>query len=262
MILPPADTKLAIKPSADIASDAPCAGNGEDHRRMLAAVNELLLEARREPHEANGELAHLARELHDGLLQSLAAAAMQLDIVARLIPTDPTKARERLQVIARMLCEQQRDLRMCVQDLRPIGAHVAVPVTELAAALERLREQVEFQHGIRVWLRVPVTGVLPRALADHVYRILQEGLANITKHARASVARLHVRIDATRVRIVIADDGVGFPFHGSFHLADLLRSGLGPRSLKERVASLRGALTLTSNRSGSRLEISLPTTCM
>jgi signal transduction histidine kinase len=61
-----------------------------------------------------------------------------------------------------------------------------------------------------------------------------------------------------RVRIVVADDGCGFPFHGRYDLAALIAHELGPVSLRERVDSLHGDLVLTSRPSGSRLEVTLP----
>jgi signal transduction histidine kinase len=61
-----------------------------------------------------------------------------------------------------------------------------------------------------------------------------------------------------RVDILLADDGVGFPFHGQYDLAKLTARNLGPRSMKERIASLKGELVLTTSLSGSELKITLP----
>ena len=100
---------------------------------------------------------------------------------------------------------------------------------------------------------------IPRLIADHVYRVVQEGIANAGKHARAAQVRVRLSAHLDVVQVVVADDGVGFAFRGEYDLAQLQRRGIGPKSLLQRVASLNGDLILTSTLSGSRLEITLPT---
>jgi signal transduction histidine kinase len=95
-------------------------------------------------------------------------------------------------------------------------------------------------------------------MGDQVYRLVQEGLTNIGRHARARVAGVHVRLAFGRVTMMIFDDGIGFPYRGRFMLKDLIERQIGPVSLRERVASLGGDLILTSSASGVRVEISLP----
>jgi len=112
--------------------------------------------------------------------------------------------------------------------------------------------------GPRVELTGPTEGAISRTLGDQVYRLVEESLSNVARHAHAQVARVEIRISANDVRIVVEDDGCGFPYHGRYDLAALNSRGLGPVSLKERVGSLDGGLVLTSTLSGSRLDISLP----
>ena len=205
--------------------------------------------------------ARLARDLHDGVLQSLAAATVQLEMALPLIRSDPATAQRRVRVIAHMLGEQQRDLRVWVEGLRPGAVNGRLSASELAAILRKQCSRAADQYGLQVAVHVTERGTLARGFAEHVWHIAQEGVTNVAKHARASIAHVAVVLGTSRMRIVISDDGCGFGFRGSLDLAELDRRGLGPISLKERVASLDGNLTLTSTASGSRLEITLPTRC-
>jgi len=80
----------------------------------------------------------------------------------------------------------------------------------------------------------------------------------VARHAHAQVAHVAVGVLFDKVCISVSDDGCGFPFRGRYDLAALIARELGPISLRERVAALRGELTLTSGAAGSKLEISLP----
>jgi len=204
------------------------------------------------------ERARLARELHDGILQSLSGATLQLEVIARLIELDPSAAQTRLRNVARLLSEQQGELRQWIDELRPAEAHATLPAAELAPALEKVCHRAGWQHGVRVDLKLPDSATLPRVLAEHIYRIVQEGLTNIGRHARAQHVTVDLRVGSREAELTISDDGVGFPFRGSLDLADLMRRGVGPRSLKDRVAALRGEMNVTSSSSGSRLAIRLP----
>jgi len=204
------------------------------------------------------ERARLARELHDGVLQSLTGARLQLEALSRLIDENPQAVRQRLHDIEEFIAEQQRELRLWIQKLHPTVRPAAPSNTDFAEALKMLCRQIEWQWALRVELIVSDSKKIPRTLADHVYRLVQEALSNVARHAHAQVGYVDLEILEDRVFLVVADDGNGFAFHGRYDLDTLTAKQLGPASLKERVASLRGELVLTSALSGSRLEISLP----
>jgi signal transduction histidine kinase len=204
------------------------------------------------------ERERLARELHDGVLQSLTGAALQLNALAHAVEADPRAARVRLGEIEALISDQQRELRAWIES-RLLSAPAAMASTaELTAALDKLCRRAEWQWGLRVQLEVDDHVSVPRVLGDAIHRIFQEGLSNIGRHARARVARLHLCSTLDRACITIADDGVGFPICGSFDLAALDARDAGPASLRKRVASLGGTLQLASDPSGSRLDIGLP----
>jgi signal transduction histidine kinase len=229
-------------------------------RQVMADVNRFFSKERLEQSAMHEERLRLARELHDGVLQSLAGAALQLEAMSRLIDEDPAAARERLRDIEKLIAEEQRELRQWIQKAQPTASPSIATGADLGAALEKLRQRAEWQWGLRIELTVDSRGAVPRILGDEIYRIVQEALTNAGRHARAGKVRVIIRlgVGSTPVQITVADDGCGFPFRGRYDLALLKEKQVGPRSLRERVAELRGELVLNSGLSGSQLEITLP----
>ena len=212
-------------------------------------------------HRAFGQLLEerlrLASELHDGLLQALTGAALHLDATLRILETDPDGARTRIREIQELILERQRELRVFIEQVRHPEASHAVMHADFLIALRKLCDRVS-RWGPKVDLHAPDRAVIPGPIVDHVFRLVEEGLSNVTRHARARVAHVDLSISDHVVRIVIADDGSGFPFRGRYDLAALDARAIGPASLKERVASLSGKLVLVSSPSGSTIEIDLP----
>ena len=227
-------------------------------RQVTADINQTFSKERLERAAASNERVRLARELHDGLLQSLTAAALQLDALSRVIDNNPTGASKRLRDIEDMIAEEQHDLRRWIETLRPASSPSMVPNGEMTAAIEKLCCRIEQQSELRIRFSSISRGMIPRNLADEVYRLIQEALSNIARHACAHNGRVSLEVTGPRVRIVVEDDGRGFPYHGSYDLSSLKKTRRGPASLMERVASLAGDLTLTSTPAGSRLDIGLP----
>jgi len=226
-------------------------------REAVADVNRYFSRQRLEKAATQDERERLARELHDGVLQSLTGATLQLDAIGRLIVTNPAAAHARLAAVADSLAEQQRELRQWIARLRVAEQPGRIPAAELTASLQKLRDRAAWQHGIEIDLCV--TGeTVPRALGDHIYRLVQEGFTNIGRHARARMAGVHAHLAFDRVTLVICDDGIGFPYRGRFMLHDLVKRGIGPVSMRERIASLGGELMLTTTASGTRVDIALP----
>jgi signal transduction histidine kinase len=137
----------------------------------------------------------------------------------------------------------------------PPNAHATTP--ELVTALNRLRDGLVWRV-MRVELDLTDSASLPHALVDPIFRIVQECLTHIARHARARYARVSVRVCFDRVWITVADDGVGFPYDGRFWLVDVLRRQFGPLSVRDRVAALGGDMVFSSNESGSQLDVALP----
>jgi len=227
-------------------------------RQVVTDINRFFSKDRLQRAAMQDERMRLARELHDGVLQSLTGAALQLEALSRLVEEDPQAARQRLRDIEELIAEEQRELRTWIQKLKPAASASMASDADLAAALKKLCERVERTWGLRVVLTTSDHVAIPRTLGDEVYRLVQEALTNVARHAVAAIARVELKITSDRVYITVTDDGRGFPFRGRYDLAALTEGQMVPVSLKGRVTSLRGELVLTSTLTGSRLEISLP----
>jgi signal transduction histidine kinase len=201
------------------------------------------------------ERRRIARELHDGLLQSLTGAALQLEAMLSLVERDPHSARERLRDIQKLIADEQRAVRQWVDSLRRESATTSD--LNLADSLGALCRRVS-QSGLGIELLGPVGALVPARLRYHVYRLVQEGLSNIARHAHAERAWVEVHSQHDRVRVVLEDNGQGFAFHGRFELGALRARARGPVSLTERIDSLAGKLVLTSSPRGSRIEMTIP----
>lgn len=230
-------------------------------QRLAERLDLLHLVERLQQVAATEAQIRLARDLHDGLLQSLTGVALQLEIVRRLLATQPATARERLQEVQRVISAEQRDLRVFVRQLRPAPAAEAGPSVDLAARLEELCRRLERQWGLRVELGthgLDLEKTLPASLTRDVYLLLHEALVNAARHAGASSARVTMGIEDDRLCITVADDGVGFRFRGWHDHEALIALNLGPVSLRERIAGLGGTLSIDSSESGAHLSIILP----
>ena len=238
----PPRNQLAIHPSA------PRSVSGISQQFARGSRVELAVEVERRV---------FARDLHDGLLQELTGIALQVNAASQLIATDPDAARARLDAIGCQIAAEQAELRAFIHRMTPIGGTQFAANSELAAALEKVRSRTEQLCGLRIELLVNGPSDILRSLGDHVYRIVQEALANVVRHARARVARIEVSLSTTTAHIIVADDGIGFPIRGRLDLAALKQRNCGPVSIRERVEALRGELVVTSSPSGSTLDISV-----
>jgi signal transduction histidine kinase len=227
-------------------------------QRVAAALDQFYLTRRLRTAAVTEERVRLACDLHDGMLQSLTGAALQLQALARLMEEDPPAARAQLREVQRLIAAEQRDLRFFIEELKPappaLGgtADLGDRLAELAARLKRLWDlDVAFQlEGL--------DGRLSEAYTRQLYRLLREALFNVARHAGGAAARVAVARRDGALEISVTDDGRGFPFTGYYGFAELNRQKLGPVSLKERVSALGGELAIDSRPGGTRLEIRLP----
>jgi signal transduction histidine kinase len=228
-------------------------------REVSSSLDHSLLSLRLRQSAATAERMRLSRDLHDGVLQSLTGAALQLETVQRLYETEPVSARHRLATIQRLIADEQRDLRMFIHGSQE--ADVAGPPNngKLEASLRDLVQRLGEVWGLRMDLNVnDLNGFDPDALAYDICLIVQEALVNAARHAAASAVHVNIAADNGAVRITVTDNGHGFPFHGEFDHATLAAFQLGPVMLKERIDSLGGTLSVFSSTVGSRLDIRLP----
>jgi signal transduction histidine kinase len=208
---------------------------------------------------ATEERIRLARDLHDGLLQSLTGAALQLETVQRLMESDPQTARQRLVEIQRLIVAEQQDLRSHIRELKPSLSGAPGADFNLAGRLADLAARIQRHWGVGVEMNLGRLDAQNLGnLLQEIYFIVHESLINAARHAGASVVKVDLGADKDRALITVSDNGRGFPFRGRYDYASLTKDGLGPATLKERISSLGGSLAIDSSDAGARLEITLP----
>jgi signal transduction histidine kinase len=196
------------------------------------------------------ERVRMARDLHDGVIQSLTGASLRLRSVDRLLEAEPREARRLLAEIDELLTSEQQELRWFLAEPRGTG--------DWMERLPQLLERMARNWDLAVSMEASIDDVLVGEFGHEVYRIVQESLVNAARHGRARTATVEMTLAGERLRLVVSDDGQGFPFTGAFDDAALRLQRLGPVSIKQRVDGLGGRLHITSTAQGARLEIDLP----
>ena len=197
--------------------------------RLLAVRDE---EARRRLGE---ERLRIARDVHDVVAHAMVAINVQAGVAAHLIDREPEQARSALREIKATSGEALADLRAALGVLRegdggaPIGPAAGLrDVDELAAGLRAA--------GVRVELQLADVADVPAPVQAASYRIIQEALTNVLRHARATAARVIVAREGSALRVEVVDDGVGAGAGG------MDGSGNGVRGMRERATALSGTL--------------------
>ncbi len=197
---------------------------------------------------AEGERRRWAQELHDGVLQSL--AAVRITLAASLQQPDEARA-EALEKAAEQtvegLEEQITELSRLINDLRP----ASLERLGLPGALEALAEESANRGGFEVVTEIDLNGELTSDEERSVYRLVQEALTNVVKHAGAEHAEVHTRTGNGAVEIEVSDDGAGFD--------PALGPGRGLLGMRERVEMFGGTLKIDSRPGeGTRVSSTVP----
>jgi signal transduction histidine kinase len=225
-------------------------------RQVTPAVTNVYLLRRLRQRAGAIERAHVARELHDGAVQSLISVEMQVDVLRRQAETQPEKMQGELSRIQQLLREEVLKLRDLMQQMKPL----TVDPRSLPGFLKDTVAKFERETGISAEFACADAEIaLPPRSCRELARIVQEGLVNIRKHSHAHHVVVQVGSENGNCRTTIEDDGRGFDFSGRMSHAELDANHKGPVVIKERVRSVEGHLTIESiPGKGSHLEVLIP----
>lgn len=197
-----------------------------------------------------GEKTRVARELHDELAQSLTAIKMDTMWLRDTLRTAPADVQAKLNAMLSMLDGTVAATRRIAADLRPL----LLDDLGLGAAIEWLAHNFTQRTGVVCDLDVDDDIDVPEPYATAVFRIVQESLANVAKHAQASRVSVQVLREPHRAVLRIEDDGMGFDVTAPRKL-----HSLGLMGLRERAQLLQGTVGISSQPgSGTHIEISIP----
>ena len=192
------------------------------------------------------ERRRLRRDLHDGLGPALASMTLKLDAARNLLVRDPSAADV-------LLVNLKKQTQAAVADIRRLAYELRPPSLDELGLISALREQAEQYHidGLRVTLEAPEPlPSLPAAVEVAAYRIVQEAMTNVVRHAQAHTCTIRFALDHG-LDLEICDDGRGIPAGQ--------RAGVGLTSIRERAAELAGRCEIEAmSTGGTRLHIRLP----
>ncbi len=185
---------------------------------------------------ASGERAHLARELHDSVTQALFSMGLTLRSLELLLDTDPTAARGKLGELRELQKDALAEMRTLIFELRPSS----LESDGLVQALRTHATAVQRRTGLVIVVDAEPIDRLTLTAEDALYRIGQEALHNVVKHANASNTTIRIVHDGERVRLSVTDDGVGFDPDS------VPRGHLGLIGMRQRVDLVGGELMVES----------------
>jgi signal transduction histidine kinase len=203
------------------------------------------------------ERKRLASELHDGLGQNLLVVKNEL----QQFLSEQKGPQDDLKRVVDLVQESVESVREISSNLHPHH----IERLGFCAAVEALTENISHSSGLRIECSCDkLDHQLPKEIEIHLYRIIQEGLSNIVRHAFAHNARVEVRKNPKSIDVIIKDDGCGFDireFRGEQlpkHTGDVSR-GFGLASMSERARIIGGTLTIESlPSSGTTIHLTLP----
>jgi signal transduction histidine kinase len=197
-----------------------------------------------------GERRRIARELHDGLNQELALMSINLGILHRQIPGESTEQVALISSLRERMEFLSDGLRKITHRLHP----AAIEHLGLIAAVRNHCEEFSQTTQIPVTFAVVHALKFPPSLAVCLYRIVQEALLNVAKHANATKACVKIARAPGGILLSIADNGCGFKFDDAHGY-----EGLGLVSIRERVQAVQGQLIMSSAPGkGMRIEVYVP----
>jgi signal transduction histidine kinase len=191
------------------------------------------------------ERRRLRRDLHDGLGADLAALTMQAGAARALIRRDPDGAEREIDLLRAELRASVAEVRRLVQGLRPPALDEFGLIGALHARLGRFERGGAETASSPLRIEIVADDPLPSLSAATevaAYRIIEEAVTNVVKHAAATTARITLRADASSLLITITDDGRG--------PAGADGSGLGLQSMRERATELGGDVAITHDPAG------------
>lgn len=197
------------------------------------------------------ERQRIARDLHDAVSQQLFALTMMSEAAIKQLDLNPIVAKEQMTEVANAAHQAQSEMRALLLHLRPV--HLSGD--PLPRGVRKLVEELKQKSQIDFHLTVDDSLTLSEATEEHVFRIIQESLSNILRHANATEVKLEVVKRGRELFLHIADNGMGFDLSND----NAKKTSYGLKTMKERCEELGGNFTIRSNiDEGTYIDIRIP----
>ncbi|MFQ6015861.1 MAG: GAF domain-containing protein [Anaerolineae bacterium] len=201
------------------------------------------------------ERMRIARELHDEFAQALTALTMSVEAAERILPPEMEKVKEQLAITKTLTVRTLEETYDLILDLRP----AALDDLGLVPAIRWYVESHLEEKGIEVDLETKgIKARLPAKVETALFRVIQEALNNVVKHAKATHVKICLEVENSLFKGTIEDDGRGFDVEAVWQSEDKTR-GLGLLGMRERVTLCGGTLDIRSQPGqGTKLYVSVP----
>ncbi len=201
------------------------------------------------------ERKRIARDIHDGPAQLMANSVMKADIVDKIIRKDFERGLLELEELKGHVRRALKEVRDIIFDLRPM----TLDDLGLNPTIERLADSLkEEKFKIELQLK-PMPKTIDSLMSVAAYRVIQESLNNIKKHAKAMNVKISVEYGTKFMRLIIADDGQGFNVEETLERIKSSGTSYGLFGMKERVKQLQGEFNITSEKGmGTVFTVKLP----
>ncbi|WP_407271638.1 sensor histidine kinase [Radiobacillus sp. PE A8.2] len=197
------------------------------------------------------ERQRLARDLHDAVSQQLFALTMMSQASLRLIDRDQEQAKEQLKEIAETALKAQTEMRALLLHLRPV--HLSGEPLEIG--IHNLVEELKQKCSIEFHMNLEEVEDLSQSTEEHVFRIVQEALSNILRHADATEVTLEIITRNDKLFVHIADNGKGFDVESD----QQKKTSYGLKTMRERSEEIGGTFAVRSKQGeGTHIDIRIP----
>lgn len=201
------------------------------------------------------ERKRVAREIHDGPAQSIANVVFRTEYVERLLETNINDARTELIDLKAQVRNTLQDIRKIIFDLRPMTLDDLGLIPTLRRYIDKFFEQTKIHVELMV---IGSAHRLPQSIEVTIFRIVQEALNNIHKHARTKKAKIRIEFQHEPLNIVIEDHGIGFDLEKVKEMS-CEGENYGLLSLEERTELIGGEIRImTTPGKGTRIHLKIP----
>ncbi|SKC64053.1 sensor histidine kinase [Maledivibacter halophilus] len=201
------------------------------------------------------ERQRVSKEIHDGPAQTMANIVLKAELCDKLLDMDKERAKNELRLLKEIVRNSLKDIRKIIYDLMPMS----LDDLGLIPTIQRLVINFKKETNVKVDFVVNGESHIKESIIQlTIFRIIQEALNNIKKHAKANIVLIKLDIGMDKIYIKIVDDGIGFDVNEKVNSLDD-KNGFGLYSIKERVDLLRGKIDIESKKDkGTKINVSIP----
>ncbi|WLD92511.1 sensor histidine kinase [Alkalihalobacillus sp. AL-G] len=195
------------------------------------------------------ERQRLARDLHDAVSQQLFALNMMSSAAFKLFDSKPDAAKDQLEQVVELANKAQGEMRALLLHLRP----VELSGESLSEGIKGLVAELRKKSGIEIESEIMDTPELTRGIEDHLFRLVQESLANALRHSRASKLTINLQRTERHILLHIRDNGIGFDPNQT------RKTSYGLKTMQERCDEIGGTFSIKSAKDhGTTIDVRVP----